>query len=84
MEARCSRCSTIVHCHKKITDARCKCGGTLQRMRFVRLMEGRHPLGIEHNIELNGKLCYGTYRNVHGNFVIDRVSNTFKKLEFHL
>jgi hypothetical protein len=49
-------------------------------MRFIRLIEGQHPLGKEHNIELNGKLCYGTYRSVYGNFIIDRVNNTFLRV----
>lgn len=81
MEARCIRCSTIVHSHKKISETKCKCGGQLQRMRFLRLIEGMHPLGKEHNLQLNGKLCYGTYRSVYGNFVIDKVNNTFMRVD---
>jgi hypothetical protein len=49
-------------------------------MRFIRLIEGTHPLGKEHNLELNGKLCYGTNRSVFGNFVIDKVNNTFQRV----
>lgn len=82
MESRCIKCSSLVHSHKKISEIRCgKCGGQLQRMRFVRLIEGTHPLGREHNLELNGKLCYGTYRSVYGNFIIDRVNNTFMRVD---
>lgn len=80
MEARCIRCSTIVQSHKKLSELKCKCGGQLQRMKFIRLIEGTHPLGKEHNLELNGKLCYGTYRSVFGNFVIDRINNTFQRV----
>ncbi|MBO9150913.1 hypothetical protein ACFOTA_01725 [Chitinophaga sp. GCM10012297] len=80
METRCIRCSTIVQSHKKLSELKCRCGGQLQRMKFIRLIEGTHPLGKEHNLELNGKLCYGTYRSVFGNFVIDRVNNTFRRV----
>lgn len=80
MDARCIRCSTIVQSHKKLSELKCKCGGQLQRMKFIRLIEGTHPLGKEHNLELNGKLCYGTYRSVFGNFVINRVNNTFQRV----
>ncbi|MGN6508377.1 MAG: hypothetical protein ACTHLD_02800 [Chitinophaga sp.] len=80
MDARCIRCSTIVQSHKKLSELKCKCGGQLQRMKFIRLIEGTHPLGKEHNLQLNGKLCYGTYRSVFGNFVINRVNNTFQRV----
>ena len=80
MDARCIRCTTIVQSHKKLSELKCKCGGQLQRMKFIRLIEGTHPLGKEHNLQLNGKLCYGTYRSVFGNFVINRVNNTFQRV----
>ena len=80
MDARCIRCSTIVQSHRKLSELKCRCGGQLQRMKFIRLIEGTHPLGKEHNLELNGKLCYETYRSVFGNFVINRVNNTFQRV----
>ncbi len=80
MDARCIRCSTIVQSHKKLSELKCKCGGQLQRMKFIRLIKGTHPLGKEHNLQLNGSLCYETYRSVFGNFVIDRVNNTFQRV----
>lgn len=80
MEARCIRCSTIVYSHKRLNEIKCRCGGQLQRMRFTGLIEGLHPLGKEHNMEVSGKLCYGTYRSIYGNFVIDKLNNMFHKV----
>lgn len=81
MEARCIRCSTIVYSHKRLSELKCRCGGQLQRMRFTGLIEGLHPLGKEHNMEVGGKLCYGTYRSIYGNFVIDKLNNVFHKVQ---
>ncbi|WP_298716381.1 hypothetical protein [Chitinophaga sp.] len=50
-------------------------------MRFTGLVEGMHPLGKEHNMEVSGKTCYGTYRSIYGNFVIDKLNNVFHKVQ---
>ncbi|RAI99769.1 hypothetical protein LX64_04322 [Chitinophaga skermanii] len=81
MEARCLRCNNMVITHQRFEHSKCdRCGGGIQRMRFVRLMEGIHPLGKEHNLVLNGKFCYGTYKSVLGIFVIDKIKNTFEQI----
>jgi hypothetical protein len=83
MDMRCLRCDNIVTSHKRLAEIKCtKCGGQVQRMRFVRLIEGLHPLGKEHNLSLDGKYCYGTYKSAYGTFIIDKLNNRFKKLSY--
>ncbi|WP_157760727.1 hypothetical protein [Chitinophaga caeni] len=81
MDVRCLYCSDAIIIKQNSKHVRCeRCGGPVQRMQFVKLMQGIHPLGEQHSIVIDNKQCYGIYKSSFGTYVINELTNKFEQL----